>query len=553
MHEHYGQDKNPNTAKLHQLEEHFRRNSTGGKKAHKTIVSLRQDVKFAAQNFEMDAMREELATLETDQQLWSWVHQKITVNDNKFSASPNYAQTVNMVFERLAPNPPLALALFHLVSTISPQSYVAGVTAPLYYNLCKLKWTLYFDVQGVEETVNTMLSSGITIDWPIRTLVTTIRLCLDADLNKAYAPHDQAETDLRCRFSRSDRKALSRLEHLIAEQPTNFLSRSSEDYQPPRFRTSSPDRPHRPFSHSQYSDSISRPKAIEEFTGPLWTERVPLDGFIEEMEADGPPRGYPRAGVRNRAFSRAFSTDACSRFAATSKRALSISASGRAPSAEVKPDGTKEEEEKRNEGDWGFERPSWAGTQPRRNKWLDLDKERAQAKEDRRAKSAAEDVAQDPPQAQSSSERHSQPATQPETSLFGRNLSSEEKAKEDEIWAAYAPQRDAEEEEIWNKFGKEGENPNAKFREPLWPEAIKALKQGRPMPNFTDAPSGTPMGRIYKQARKNLTRKEKARFDTPHPMLAWKEPFDKAALKKKLSKSGRAPVFRKASKSIWDN
>jgi len=565
------------------MEEYFRTHS-GSKKAHQMIVDKRKEIRFEAQNFEMDSLNEELALLTTDQELWSWVHNKIVhESQGKFIHSPNYAKVVNMAFERLSPNPHLALALFHLVSTTSSASYVSGITAPLYFNLCKLRWTTWLDVQGVEETVSAMVASGIGIEWNIRSLVHQIRQAIEADLFRAedqlfsvpYFSHlipasvDNSEpseelrmeSDKRCRFSKADRKSLERLEQLLAEAEFQPLSDNSfDDYNAPR-------RPRNSYTGPPISVRSLRSAAVEEFDGPLWeNKRHGFDDFIDEMELD------PPVAVRQRRRNAAFQTSAATHHVGLrgSSRAFSTSALLRSPKGV-----SDEAEESKSESEWGFERPPWAGKDARRNKYLEEEQDtrgmvrKAQSRVLRSLKHQVQPFEEDHPDSSRSQSYNSFQQRSPDRhkkdrqiqTRLGIQLSPEEKAKEDSIWSQYTtPQLpisvsltpaksngdDAANREVYNKYVRESEGVGSRYRKALWQGAEHQFDNA----HFREA-TQAPRGAIYKRARRNLTAKEKARFDEPHPLLAWKAPFDKAALKKKLSKSGRAPIFRK-EKSIWE-
>lgn len=95
--------------------------------------------------------------------LWKEVQSKSIVTPLRFLRtfySPLCQQTMRL-FRTEFPTSPYATALLTHIKDLGPMSYALGASKKLYNELLFIRWTHYFDIDGVAELVEEMIDSGV--------------------------------------------------------------------------------------------------------------------------------------------------------------------------------------------------------------------------------------------------------------------------------------------------------------------------------------------------------------------------------------------------------
>lgn len=150
---------------------------------------------------EMDRLKEEMASLQTDVDLLDWAKRRVftplpTPEPNVDTAGTDataatetappvdggepitYPPTYPHVLAHLIrvsrttfQNPHLSLSLFHHAKTLSLDSYLQGCLSPAYNEILTTQWENFRDVEGVEQGIREMELHGVGWDRGTRDLI----------------------------------------------------------------------------------------------------------------------------------------------------------------------------------------------------------------------------------------------------------------------------------------------------------------------------------------------------------------------------------------------
>jgi hypothetical protein len=145
---------------------------------------------------EMDRLKEEMSSLQTDVDLLDWAKRRVftpqpsqTSTDEsgaKVEATAtdevvNYPATYPHVLAHLLQvsrntfqNPHMALSLFHHARTLSLDSYLQGCLTPAYNEALTTRWESFRDIDGVEQGIREMELHGVGWDRGTCNLISQI-------------------------------------------------------------------------------------------------------------------------------------------------------------------------------------------------------------------------------------------------------------------------------------------------------------------------------------------------------------------------------------------
>lgn len=213
---------------------------------------------------DLDRMREIMVSFETDYELLSWSMAAVF----GFPPTTNFQKPYNNLFPdlRLAPSPAaftdptsagpsarlypdLLLLLFLLlrdthrsptsalhvfsVASLTPHSYVVGCTTALYNEVLRTRW-MEGDVESVAEGLEEMRSGGVRMDDATKEIVSAIGEAIRIDENRAErraAQSEELEADAFEQhrfFSGSQLEAWGRMEWIVEEDQADMVRKKEE-------------------------------------------------------------------------------------------------------------------------------------------------------------------------------------------------------------------------------------------------------------------------------------------------------------------------------------
>lgn len=470
---------------------------------------------------ELDTMREKMLSFRTDLDLLEWSLSNIfhfrtpppsatLFPDPRTIASHPKRGTTHRLYPdlllllflllrdtHLAPHS--ALHVFALAST-SPQSYVQGCTTALYNEVLRTKWALG-DIEGVKEGLEEMRSGGVRIDEGTRAIVIEIGAAIRTDLNRAESrtalvlgrpasevEDEEVEVGRRKVLGSAEVGSWARMEWILEEQSDERME--TEEKKKDEKRREWEERIESREREERRTAEAERPSLFMRGNDPeSGISRVPLSSSTSSYGRDDPVTSTDFDNGVERSW-QGFPTDPTK---STYHRSNEGRSMARFDGGDLRDEPRSDGERRlRNSREEDYERDE-SGYRPSTRR--DYDPERydrneefgddEEGMEDRRRYGYSRPIARE----QISSEARLAKEVALKAQAARRELSAREADDEDEM----APVGDA-----------------ARGRRESDDNLIVLPRR----PSFANP---------FKIRRKGLTKDEKSRHDTPHPMMFWKK------------------------------
>ncbi|ORX40077.1 hypothetical protein BD324DRAFT_616170 [Kockovaella imperatae] len=131
---------------------------------------------------EIDMLKEDMSTLSSEQDLVEWAERHVftpsEVSDGEELGYPrrypHMLAYLMRITREIYRNPSLALAFFQHAQTLSLESYMSGCLTSAYNELIRTRWQCFRDLEGVDQALKEMETSGVSWNFHTRQLVESV-------------------------------------------------------------------------------------------------------------------------------------------------------------------------------------------------------------------------------------------------------------------------------------------------------------------------------------------------------------------------------------------
>ena len=222
---------------------------------------------------EVDELKEDLSTVQTDIELFEWAQKKIfTPQVSEDGGEPYFPRSYPYILAHLIKiartnfnNPHLALALFQYAQTLSIESYIFGCLTSAYNELLRTRWECFQDLEGVEQGIMEMEANGVGWDKQTEKLVTAVTDSVSRNLVESgevsmWMDH---QVERLAGLEQRLEAYIRRQEEIVAERRRRANPQRRVESSPPAFLDSSTD----PMSRRPAYEDEAVPRDREESWG----------------------------------------------------------------------------------------------------------------------------------------------------------------------------------------------------------------------------------------------------------------------------------------------